>query len=92
MRTAGPATRPAHTALELREGFFDTNIPCLFLSTGRYPADPLIARQRRDIFPNSQQRRGRNQGFLQIRRHFMYRPADDLLAPHFIDDVKPNNS
>ena len=52
MRAAGPTTRPAHSALELREGFLDADIPRFGFFAGGHPTDPLIARQRRDVVPD----------------------------------------
>ncbi len=54
MRTAGPATGPAHAFFELGAHPFDMLPPCLVLLDGDGPADPLVARERGDVFPSCQ--------------------------------------
>ncbi len=51
MRTAGPAARPPHPFFEFRANPFDMLLPCLIFLDGDGPADPLIARERRYVFP-----------------------------------------
>ena len=51
MRTACPATGAAHAAFELRECLFDTYTPRFRLFAGDDPANPLVARERRNILP-----------------------------------------
>ena len=43
MRTAGPTTGPAHSAFELRDSFFDTDIPRLRLLDSVYPINKVLA-------------------------------------------------
>ena len=51
MRTAGPTTGPAHSAFKLRKGFLDTDISRFRFFAGYNPANPLIARERSNVFP-----------------------------------------
>lgn len=51
MRASRPAAGAAHAALHLGEGFLDANVARLrFFSRGN-PAYPLVARERRNVFP-----------------------------------------
>jgi len=54
MRTARPAARPPHPFFELRADPFDMLPPCLIFLDGDGPADPLVARERRYVFPSRQ--------------------------------------
>ena len=51
MRAAGPAAGAAHPAPELGERLLDTDAAGLGLLAGDNPADPLVARERRDVLP-----------------------------------------
>lgn len=82
MNTTDPATRPAHTTFKLRECFLDADTPCLRLLAGRNPAYPLIACERRDIFPYREGLRGRGKGLSQILRHFVHCSSGDLVLGH----------
>ena len=57
MSTAGPTTRPAHPAFELGDSLPDTDTPRFRFFAGRNPANPLIARERRNIVPHCPRRR-----------------------------------
>src|SRR5260370_37783983 len=54
MRTARPAARPPHPFFELRAHPFEMLPPCLIFLDGDGPADPLVARERRYVFPGRQ--------------------------------------
>src|ERR1700760_4845162 len=54
MRTARPAARSPHPFFELRADPFDMLAPCLHFLDGDGPADPLIAGERRYVFPRRQ--------------------------------------
>jgi hypothetical protein len=54
MRTARPAARPPHPFLELRAHPFDMLPPRLIFLDGDSPADPLVACERRYVFPGRQ--------------------------------------
>ena len=56
MRATRPAAWAAHSAFQFGERLFNADIPCLQFLTRGNPADPLIARERRNIFPRSQRR------------------------------------
>src|SRR5580658_4454404 len=51
MRTARPAARPPHPFFELRAHPFDMLPPCLIFLDGDGPANPLVACERRYVFP-----------------------------------------
>lgn len=51
MGAARPAARPPHPFFELRAHPFDMLAPCLIFLDGNGPADPLIAGERRYVFP-----------------------------------------
>jgi hypothetical protein len=53
VRAAGPTARPAHSSTHLVEADLDAAFPGFFFPGGRYPADPLVSRQRRDIGPQA---------------------------------------
>ena len=54
MRTAGPAAGPAHAFFELGAYSFDMLAPGVIFLDGDGPADPLVARERRYVFPGQQ--------------------------------------
>ena len=54
MWTARPAARPPYAFFELRAHPFDMLAPCLIFLDGDGPADPLVARERRYVFPGRQ--------------------------------------
>ncbi len=64
MNTAGPTAGSAHATPELGERFLDPDSSRFRLLAARYPADPLIACQRRNVFPRSLRSRRRRNGFL----------------------------
>ena len=82
MRTAWPATRPAHSFLEFRA--YPLNVlPSGFrFLDGDNPADPLIARQRRNILPFCPSHRVRSEGFPQVRWNAVYRTSGDCFLAH----------
>ena len=51
MRAAGPATRPAVSLLQLRAYPVDMLLSGLRFFDGDHPADPFIARERRNVLP-----------------------------------------
>ena len=57
MNTTGPAAGSAHSALKLRECLLDTDTSRLRFFAGDDPANPLIARERRNILPYYSRRR-----------------------------------
>ena len=88
MGTACPAAGAAHSAFEFRESLLDSDISCLRFFAGGDPTDPLIARERRNIFPYRFRHRRLNQGLLPISRHCMYRPTGKLVLGHMV--ILPN--
>ena len=88
MSTTGPAAGAAHAALELRDSFLDTDTSRLRLLAGGDPTDPLIARERRNIFPHCSSRRRLNQGLLPIIRHCMNRTVVELVFGHTTHVIK----
>ena len=51
MRAARPTAWPTHPFLKLRAHPFDMLTPCLLFLDGDGPADPLVACERRYVFP-----------------------------------------
>ena len=82
MNTAGPATRPAHSALKLGECLLDTDVSRLCFLAGDDPTNPLVACERRNVVPHGPCRRRLIQGLLPIARHCMHRPAGKLDCRH----------
>jgi hypothetical protein len=54
MRTAWPAAWPPHPFFEFRADPFDMLPPCLIFLDRDGPADPLVAREWRDVLPSGQ--------------------------------------
>jgi hypothetical protein len=71
MRAAGPAAWPPHPFLELRANSFDMLPPCLILLDGDGPADPLVARERRYVFPRLPRLRVGRERLSEISRELM---------------------
>ncbi len=63
VRTAWPATRPAHSFLEFRAYALNVLPSGFRFLDGEYPADPLIAREWRNILPLCQRHRVRKEDF-----------------------------
>jgi hypothetical protein len=82
MRTAGPAARPALAFFKLRTNPLDMLSPCFGLFYGRGPADPFIARERRNVFPCGERGLIGRKGFPQIRRDFVHDAAGDCFFRH----------
>jgi hypothetical protein len=82
MPTARPAARPPHPFFELRAHSYDMLPPCLILLDGDGPADPLVARQRRDVFPGRQCPQVGRERLSQICRKVMYRSSGDSNRCH----------
>lgn len=64
MRAARPAARPAHAASHLRYRLGYPYAPRLGLLTGGYPAYPLVASERSDVFPEFRYFRIRHKSLL----------------------------
>jgi hypothetical protein len=82
MRAAGPAARPSHPFFELRAHPFDMLPTCLIFLDGDGPADPLVARERRYVFPGRQRHRVGGERFSEISRKIMYDSSGDSNAWH----------
>src|ERR1700722_9630513 len=82
MRTARPAARPPHPLSELRAHPFDMLPPCLNFLDGDGPADPLVARERRYVFPGRQCLRVGRERLSEISRKIMYDSSGDLNGCH----------
>ena len=82
MRTARPAARPPHPFLKFRANPLDMLPPCLIFLDGDGPADPLVARERRYVFPGRQCLRVGRERFSEISRKIMYDSSGDLNGCH----------
>lgn len=56
MNTTGPTTRAAFALLEFRDSSPEMNFSGLRFLDGDNPADPLVARQRRNVSPRRPRR------------------------------------
>jgi len=63
MGATGPTTRSTFSLYEFRARSLDPVAPGIWFLCGCNPANPLIARKRRYIFPCSECRWDRNKGF-----------------------------
>jgi hypothetical protein len=72
MWTARPAARPPHPFLKLRAHPLDMLAPCLIFLDGDGPADPLVARERRYVFPHRPCLRVAGERFPEIAWEVMY--------------------
>src|SRR3989344_340451 len=78
MNTTDPTARPAHSAFQLRECLLDSYSPRLRFLARDNPANPFVARERRNIFPHSECFRRRGKGLPQILRQFVYCSGGDF--------------
>jgi hypothetical protein len=78
MRTA----RPPHSFFELRAHPFDMLPPCLIFLDGDGPADPLVARERRYVFPSRQCLRVGRDRLSEVSRKVMYDSSGDSNGCH----------
>jgi len=85
MATAGPTARPAHSSLHFRKRFPDADVSRLGKLPGRDPANPLVAREGRYIFPEGKHLWGRDDSFSKIRRQFVHRPARNSFFGHSLN-------
>ena len=82
MWTARPAARPALAFFELGTHPFNMLSPRFGLFYRDGPADPFIARKRRDVFPCSERGLVGGKSFPQIRRDLVYDAAGDCFFRH----------
>ena len=68
MDAADPTARTAYPLLEFRDNSPDVVLPRLRRLDGDRPADPLVASERRYVFPGRKSFWGSKQSLLQIRR------------------------
>ena len=82
MRTARPAAWPPHPFFELRAHPFDMLPSGLIFLDGDGPADPLVARERRYVFPSHQCLRVGRERLSKISRKVMYDSSGDSNGCH----------
>ena len=82
MRAAGPTTWPPHPLAHFIKTDHDTAASGFRLLGRRHPADPLIARKRRDIRPHILRDGVRLDRLSQIRWRFMNRAGLDNFFGH----------
>jgi len=82
MLAPGPAARSAHAFLQFLLGPADAALPGLLLLGILDPADELVTRQRRDVFPGSESRGVPDQCRAEVCRQFVHHPTGDSLAVH----------
>ena len=78
MNTTDPTAWPAHPTFQLRKRLLDSYSPRLRFLAACNPADPLVARERRNIFPERQRFWRLNKGLPQILRQFVYCSGGDF--------------
>ena len=84
MGATGPTTRPPLSLFKFRARPFNPTISCLRFFGRLNPADLLIARKRRNVFPYYSSLRGGSKRFPQIRRHFVNHSAIHLSFGHIL--------
>jgi len=91
MRAAGPAAWPPHPFFELRAHPFDMLSPRLIFRDGDGPADPLVACERRYVFPCRPCLRIGYERHQEINRKIMYHSSGDSNGCHRVTslDVRP---
>ena len=82
MWAAGPAARPPHSLFKLRAHPFDMLPPCLIFLYGDGPADPLVARERRYVFPCRPCLRVGGERLSEISREVMYDSSGNSKGCH----------
>ena len=91
VRTAWPATRPAHSFLKFRAYPLDV-LPSSFRFLDRdNPANPLIACQWRNILPFCPCHRVRNENLSQIRWYAVYRARRERFPGHGFHSISLRN-
>jgi hypothetical protein len=88
--TAWPATRPAHSFLKFRACSRNVLPSSFRFLDGEYPADPLIAREGRNVLPLYPCHRVRNENSPQIRWHMVYRATGDCFFAHEFHSTSPD--
>jgi hypothetical protein len=78
MRTTGPTAGPAHALAHLVKPDGDTAFSSYVFLSGGDPADPLVARQRRNVRPHLSCNRVRMDCILEICRKPMYHTGGAL--------------
>jgi hypothetical protein len=84
MRAAGPAAWPPHPFFELRANSLDMLPPCLIFLDGDGPADPLVACERRYVFPCLLCLRVGRERLSEISRELMYDSFGDSNGCHMV--------
>ena len=88
VRTARPATRPAYSFFKFRAHPLNVLPSGFRFLDGDNPANPLIAREWRNILPFCPRRRIRAENFSQIRRHTVDRASGDHFLGHEFDSTR----
>ena len=91
VRTAWPATRPPHSFLEFRAHALDVLPSSFRFLDGDDPADPLIAREWRNILPPLPRHRIGNENLPQIWRYAVYRASGDRFPGHGFHSTSSRN-
>ena len=82
MRTAWPAARPSHSVPEFRAHSLDMLPPRLIFLHRDGPADPLVARERCDVFPRCQCIRIGRERLSEVSRNLVYDSSGDSNGCH----------
>jgi hypothetical protein len=87
MRAAGPAARPPHPFFKLRAHPLDVLPPCLIFLGRDGPTDPLVARERRYVFPCRPCYGVSRESTPEIAREVMYDSSGDSNSCHTVISV-----
>jgi len=92
MDAANPAARAPHAFLELGDDTLHVLVPRLLLLDRNGPANPFVARQRRDVLPRSKRFCISSEGFPEVGWQLMRDAARYLTFVYHISIVIQNSS
>src|SRR5215469_15348497 len=87
VRTAWPATRPAHSFLKFRAYTLNVLSSGFGFLDGDNPADPFIPCELRNLLPFCPRCRVRNETFAYIRWYVVYRPRGNRFLGHGLHSI-----
>ena len=80
VNAAYPTARSAHALFEFRAHPFNVLTSGFWFFHGDCPADPFIARKRREVFPCRERLRVRSESVLQVLWQFVDNPTGDFMV------------
>ncbi len=88
MRATRPAARPPHPFFEFRAHPFDMLASCFVFLHRDGPADPLVAREWREVFPGSQCLHVGGEGIPEVSRKVVHDSLGDSVGHRLISQAK----